>query len=70
MFRLTLTDQQESTLSSSITQVIDNALEITRPHAIKTFKQASGAGNLINKRLDSLERQIHYKNSYALCSPV
>ena len=37
MFRLTLTDQQESTLSSSITQVIDNALEITRPNTIKTF---------------------------------
>jgi hypothetical protein len=68
MFRMTLIDQQEDTLSSAITRVIDNALEIIRPHAITTFKQANAAEYIISKRLNLLEKNIDYKTNSILFS--
>jgi hypothetical protein len=68
MFRITLIDQKEDALSSAITRAIDNALEITRPHAITTFKQADAAGYIISKRLNLLEKNIDYKANTGLFS--
>jgi hypothetical protein len=68
MFRMTLIDQKEDTLSSAITRVIDNALEIIRPHAITTSKQANAAEYLISKRLNVLEKNIDYKINASLFS--